>query len=87
MKLLNKILKKFGLVAIPIKPSDNDISDICFKWDHGFGYRTGRSDEEILLIRKTFPLNFELTQEERESKIYKASEAYRCIVKNPRLYK
>lgn len=86
MKLLNKILRKFGYIAIPIKPSDNDISDICFKWDHGFSFKTGRSDEEILFTRKAFPLNFELTSKERESEVYRAEEAYRCIVENPRLY-
>jgi hypothetical protein len=87
MKLLNKILKKFGLIAIPFKPSDNDISDICFKWDHSFGYRSGRSDEEITLGRKAFPLDHELTTCERETLVNRAKEAYRCIIENPRLRK
>ena len=87
MKLLNKILEKFGYIAIPIKPSDNDISDICFKWDHSFGYRSGRSDEEIILCRKAFPLDHELVTVERKISINKAEEAYRCIIENPRLRK
>jgi hypothetical protein len=87
MKLLNKILEKFGLIAIPIKPSNNDISDICFKWDHSFGFNSGRSDQEILLAKKKFPLAHELTSKEKSFMLYQADEAYRCIVENPRLSK
>ena len=85
MKFLNKILKKFGLVAIPIKPTHNDISDICFKWDHSFGYSTGISDEAILEGRKVSPFTYELTKHEKETMRYKAEEAYRCIVENSKL--
>ena len=86
MKLLNKILGKFGLIAIPLKPDQVVINDICFKWNHGFSYRSGRSDEEILLARKTFPLSFELTSKEKLSMINQAEESYRAIIAKTRFY-
>ena len=87
MKLLNKILYKFGLVAIPIKPNRKDISDICFKWDHSFGLSLGMRDEEIITYRKNHTLAHLLTLKERNSMMDKADEVYRCIIENPRLYK
>ena len=85
MKLLNKILKKFGLIAIPIKPTTNDISDICFKWDHSFGINPRIATDEILQRRKTNPFEHFLTSEEKYTMMCKAEDAYRCIVENPKL--
>ena len=87
MKLLNKILKKFGLIIIPIKPTRNDLSDICFKWDHSFGFSRGMRDDEIIAYRKTHPLEHLLTLKEKNSMMDRAEDAYRCIIENPRLYK
>ena len=85
MKLLNKILRRFGYVTIPLKPSDRDLWDICFKQNHAFAYRTGRSDEEILFTRNAFPTCHELTSVERSIALNSAKEAYLSIVENPEL--
>jgi hypothetical protein len=61
-KLLNKLFNKFGLILIPIKPTEALLESMAVRNDHSFcapGWFG--SDEEILAARKSEDFSVRLT--------------------------
>jgi hypothetical protein len=85
-KLLNKILIKFGLVIIPIKPPEGLLSSMAMREDHLFLAPVLGSDEDILKGRFSENLaiqllaNKMLTSEEKASRLVVMKQLHEEVV-------
>jgi len=82
MKLINKILGKFGLVIIPIKPTQYLLNSMAVRQNHAFGMSAGMADEEINKIRQESLIfgNQLLTSREKRAAINEMVQLHEEVV-------